>query len=517
MERHAWVATMPAAKRTHALILSLASGLAFCAACSDAPDSNAAQLAPVPSVMAPPAIAGMPAVAIAGAPATADPAGTAGTTALAPVAGMGGMAAQHPHDATMGAAGAMADPLSQCKLHVAADPRDAMLSDQPMIVTAGFQQDALLPQIVLDWMDENQFAEAHDGWHLVRKWDQTCRKSNATTCTASGALTRQGLERAPIQQGAPGDGAAFMMMHRHMFMMLHTAFPNHTKLFAGFTKVPRSKDDPENPHPWGEINWSSNNMRGFEILENIEQHLDQFATEDDLGQFIENTYRWTAQSPMSPVNMPGSGLHGALHSQWAVSGSPANLIQQAVDVKNFAFWKLHGWIDSVWERYRVAKGLKNDDPAYQQLMLEQCNEMFALEPRNRKPGQSGPGTVDPGTSAPETGEFATRVRPFLDSSCAGCHGPIAPTAGMTLGGTNVSSAEVIAGLVGAAASNGEYKLIEPGAPDKSWVYLKASGGVATVACARACDRQAMPPSGTGLSATQLASLRQWIMNGATDK
>jgi hypothetical protein len=507
---------MSATKRT-TLIFALASGLALSAACTDAPDSNAAQTPPIPSVMGPPAIDGMSATAIAGATATADAAGTSGAAALVPVAGMAGMAAEHPHDATSGAAGATADPLSQCKLHPVADPRDATLSDEPMMVTAGFSQDALLPQIVLDWMDENEFAEAHDGWHLVRKWDQTCRKSNATTCTASAALTRQGLERAPIQQGAPGDGVAFMMMHRHMIMMLNTAFPKHPKLFAGFTKVPKSKDDPENPHPWSEISWSANNMRGFEILENIEQHLDQFASEDDLGQYIENTYRWTAQSPMSPVSAPGSGLHGALHSQWAVSGSPANLIQQAVDVKNFAFWKLHGWIDSVWERYRRAKGLKDDDPAYQQLMLEQCNEMFALQPRNRKAAQSGPGTIDPGTTAPETGEFATRVRPFLDSTCAGCHGPIAPTAGMTLGGSNVSSAQVIAGLVGMAASNGEYELIEPGAPDKSWVYLKASGGVATVACARACDRQAMPPSGAGLSATQLASLRQWIMNGATDK
>ena len=54
-------------------------------------------------------------------------------------------------------------------------------------------------------------------------------------------------------------------------------------------------------------------------------------------------------------------------------------------------------------------------------------------------------------------------------------------------------------------------------PEKSWVYLKASGMVATVACARACDRQAMPPAGPGLSAAQLARLRQWIMNGATDQ
>jgi mono/diheme cytochrome c family protein len=200
-----------------------------------------------------------------------------------------------------------------------------------------------------------------------------------------------------------------------------------------------------------------------------------------------------------------------------VIGSPANLITQSVDVKNYAFWKLHGWIDNVWDRYRKAKGLKDDDPAYQKLMLEQCNEMFALEPRNRNMPQSGTVNRGTGTTAPETGEFATNVRPFLDSTCAGCHSPIAPTAGMTLGGQGPSSAQIIAGLVGVKASNGEYNLIEPGAPHKSWVYLKASGEVASVTCTQACDRESMPPAGTGLTQAQLASLSQWIMNGATDK
>jgi hypothetical protein len=404
--------------------------------------------------------------------------------------------------------------MSQCKLHATQDPRDEMLTDKGQEVTAGIEKDVLMPQLVLDWMDENQFAEAHDGWHLVRKWDQTCRKSNATTCTAAKRLEDQGLKRAPIQQGAPGDGIAFMMMHRHMIMMLNVAFPKHPSLFAGFTKVPRTQSDPANPHPWSPISWTSSNITGFDTLENIEQHLDQFPTEDDLGQYIENTYKWTAQTPMSPLNQPGSGLHGALHAQWSVNGSPANLIQQAVDVKNFAFWKLHGWIDNVWERYRKAKGMKDDDPAYQKLMLEQCMEMFMLQPRNR--GMTT-GTTSPGTSTgtvSETGMFATQVRPFLDSTCGGCHSAIAPSAGMTLGGSGISSAEILDGLIAQKASNGEYNLIEPGNPMDSWVYLKASGDSLNAMCTSACDREKMPPSGSGLNAAQLATLRDWIMMGA---
>jgi hypothetical protein len=386
-------------------------------------------------------------------------------------------------------------------------------------MAAGVDNDLLMPKIVLDWMDENQFAEAHDGWHLVRKWDQTCRQSNApATCATAQNLVSQGLSRAPIQQGAPGDGIAFMMMHRHMIMMLNTAFPSHPKLFQGFSKVPRTTSDPENPMPWHQISWTSDNLKGFDILENIEKNLDMFPTDDDLGQYIENTYKWTTSNPMTPLNKAGSGLHGALHSQWSIFGSPANLVDQSVDVKNYVFWKLHGWIDNVWARYRKAKNLSDDDPAYQQLMLDQCNEMWSLEPRNRNMPTGGTSTGaagSGGTKPPETGYFATMVRPFLDSTCGGCHSAVAPNAGLTLGGMGVASADVIKNIVSVKATNGEYNLIEPGMPEKSWIYLKASGDSLNVMCTSMCDREKMPPSGTGLTDAQLMTLKQWIMNGAT--
>jgi hypothetical protein len=195
------------------------------------------------------------------------------------------------------------------------------------------------------------------------------------------------------------------------------------------------------------------------------------------------------------------------------------LIEQSVDVRNYTFWKLHGWIDNVWERYRKAKGLTDSDPKYQQLMLEQCMEMFTLQPRNRpKTGSGTPtGAAGSGATAPETGVFATMVRPFFDSTCGGCHSPIAPNAGMTLGGMGITSKEVREGLVGVKSTNNEYDLIAPGAPEKSWVYLKASGDSLNVMCTSMCDREKMPPSGGGLTAAQLMTLKQWIMDGATDK
>jgi hypothetical protein len=447
---------------------------------------------------------------------------TAGIVSTA--AGSGG-AAGMMHDAgAAGASGAGAAGMSaaemHCLLHADVDARDDQLTNDPLVKTVGVTKDLLVPQLVLDWMDENEFAQAHDGWHLVRKWDQSCRKSNATadTCVAAQTLVKQGLFRAPVQQGAPGDGYAFMLMHRHMIRMLKMSFPKHEALFAAFEHVPRTTNDAQNPTSWKSISWTADNIKGFDTLENIEQHLDQFATEDDLGQYIENTYKWTATQPQTPLNAPGSGLHGALHSQWSVNGSPANLIEQSVDVRNFTFWKLHGWIDDIWERYRKAKGLTEDDPKYQQALMDQCMEMYTLQPSHRKMSQMpGGGAAGSAPPAPETGYFAQNVRPFLDSTCAGCHSAIGPSAGMTLGGSGVSSVDVMKGLVGIKATNGQYSLIEPNHPESSWVYLKASGDVATVSCTNACDRETMPPSGSSLTAAQLGMLKQWITNGATDK
>jgi hypothetical protein len=471
--------------------------------------------------------------AASGMPSAGQTLPTAGSNSVqAGAAGGGGGAAGMMHDhgaggvgtAGMGAAGmgaaGMAAAEMHCLLHTDVDPRDDKLTNDPLTQTVGFSKDLLVPQLVLDWMDEHEFAQAHDGWHLVRKWDQSCRTSNATadTCAAAQTLVKQGLARAPIQQGAPGDGYAFMVMHRHMIRMLKMTFPKHEALFSGFEHVPRTTADAQNPTSWKTISWTADNIKGFDTLENIEQHLDQFPTEDDLGQYIENTYKWTAQSPTVAVNAPGSGLHGALHAQWSVNGSPANLIQQAVDVRNYTFWKLHGWIDNVWERYRKAKGLREDDPQYQKALMDQCMEMYTLQPSHRNMSQQ-PGTGSAGGAAPvpETGYFAKNVRPFLDSTCAGCHSPIGPSAGMTLGGSGVSSAEVMKGLVGVKSTNGQYNLIEPNHPEQSWVYLKASGDVATVSCTGTCNRESMPPSGTALSAAQLGMLKQWIQNGATDK
>ena len=68
---------------------------------------------------------------------------------------------------------------------------------------------------------------------------------------------------------------------------------------------------------------------------------------------------------------------------------------------------------------------------------------------------------------------------------------------------------------------GQYKLVVPGDPERSWLYLKASGKAAAAGCMPSATAQCidgvMPPSATGMptvSAAELQTLRQWIQDGA---
>jgi hypothetical protein len=171
-------------------------------------------------------------------------------------------------------------------------------------------------------------------------------------------------------------------MHRRMIVELRQAFPSHAALFDGFAHVPQTQDDPENLTPTRPLTWTPVQLAVLDKLDHIEQHVDEFATEDELGFFIQAIYRWTPDNPTQPIGDDGTigTIHGALHSQWTVPGSPVQLGPGvARQIENASFWKLHGWIDTVWQRYRTAKGLRDDDPEYVKLLVGQCKEMHRLD------------------------------------------------------------------------------------------------------------------------------------------
>lgn len=250
-------------------------------------------------------------------------------------------------------------------------------------------RDVRMPPGVIEWITERGWPKAHDDWHRVRRWDQGCGRSNATVegpdgvmdteddCASARALRDEGLWRAELQENAPGDGYAFLLMHRHMLEGIRQAFPDHPELFAGWSEVPRSKDHPENPMSWRDVRWSQSQLEALEKLENIEDHLDEFATEDELALYMQAPFLWTETNPAEFQDDPTAGIHFMLHAQWSVIGSPIILGSGRSLVENRVFWQLHAWLDDVWERYRIAKGLEVDE-AYLAELEAQCWEMHML-------------------------------------------------------------------------------------------------------------------------------------------
>lgn len=273
------------------------------------------------------------------------------------------------------------------------DPRDASMTGElvTIIVDAGDPndpsddvRDVQVPVEMVDWMNENNWQQIHDDWHNVRLVDQFCGRSNPPVeqCPRLADLEAKGLYRAALQQGAPGNSLEFLAMHRHMLLNLGQAFPSHVDAIAGFSRVPRIATDSENLMPWQEIRWSENQLAALDKLEHIEDHIDEFPTEDDLGFYIQGIAHWTPQTPFVLDSDPTSGIiHQALHSQWSVPGSPVRLAIGPQLILNASFWRLHGWIDDVWERYRQAKGLRTDDADYQTVLADQCAEMHRLDDR----------------------------------------------------------------------------------------------------------------------------------------
>ena len=391
--------------------------------------------------------------------------------------------------------------------------------------------------------------------------------ANLSPIMSEDALSARGLKCAPIQESEPGDGYDFLVMHRHMIRGFMQAFPGHAGLLRGFGHVPLSKGDPENPIAWVDVKWNDDALNSIDWMVNIDAHAAAFASEDDYGKWVQlgdksfgppeltggmlppasadggfrpNTGGMPAAPsaggmaaaggagalPIPPVPVPGganagpaaadagmstrpnNGLHGSLHGQWNVRNSETPLADNNKNVRNFAFWRLHGWIDDMWERFRKARGLSESDADYQTALLTQCEEMHELGKAPPPPAEAAKPAVM------ESGKFATEIAPILSSACGGniCHGAEAPTLGLVLAEALPSA--VRSGLVGKRSREHDMALVDPGNSDRSWLYRKVTGNFEGVDCKMA-SCSAMPLGGMGLSKDEIESIRRWIAEGAT--
>ncbi|HET7540081.1 MAG TPA: hypothetical protein VFK05_09415 [Polyangiaceae bacterium] len=386
--------------------------------------------------------------------------------------------------------------------------------------------DTVVQPEVLQWMTDNKWMGAHVVWHAVR---------GCTDGTAGGLLNPLGFPNIckdypvliPADQNCKtaGDGYQFLLFHRHMLQSLKQLWPKHAADFAGFPTWPKTKADV--PDVFSAPNWSATVLAAADIGDNIDkpENLAKFPNEGVLGHWLQCAVG-SAKLAGAP-DEPYIGLHFNLHDQWSRgANSPHGLNNGQVNITNYMFWKLHGWIDNVWEKYRVAKGITKDAAAmqkYTQDLKQSCNEMdieiSILKANNTTLQLDCPPDVD------ESGEFHTKVRPIFEATsnhCASCHGPsqTSPYANLTLGG-QVSSKCIVGRLKRASLDGGQIKLLEPGDPEHSWLYLKAAGLADTAGCVatdpnRPCNTATMPPGGNGKTMTdaELKILYDWIKGGA---
>ena len=443
----------------------------------------------------------------AGAPAiVAGAGGSAGAPGYASGGLPGGGAAGIPAFAggsagVGGAAGAAYSMhvLDDCVAGEMVSATDGMLTGAPDVWTSQLGEvDLLLPKLVLSWMHDRRWELAHDAWHNVRK----C-KGGGPPPSSTAICKHTELVAAHQECTDAEDGYQFLATHRHMITHLKQAFPAHADLFKGFPHFPANATDvPQQwQSRWG-TGWSSQIKSTAATLEDIEHHLDQFATDGDLGKYIQ----------CGMMSSGASSIHGAMHFKWNVTSSPAALGKQTVDPDNYMFWKLHGWIDDVWERYRVAKGLTGNEPKLVEELAAQCREMHALAAALDPTSKPTDNTPLPS----EHGFFHENVRPILERICSGCHSETSPEANMSLGG-HISSADVVKGLVNQSTSHGgQFLRVVPGDPSHSWLYLKVSDMANAAGCQGAlCNAQVMPPTGqVTLTAAELSAVSQWIQMGA---
>jgi hypothetical protein len=477
----------------------------------------AAVPAPVAEPSAPSPIAGTDTSA-GGAGASAAP---PGALAGAPFAGAPAVAPEHPHD--------------ECVDPTPAALEDSMITNMPEIWTSPQGNvELVLPKPVQSWMDERLFKEGHDGWHAVRR----CGFFGGGFPGAGGRGGAAGSgggrpgggpgfggfpgagggiqlspafalcekpELAPAEQecGGPQDGYEFLVVHRHMINVLRQAFPAHPEMFAGFPKFPvDAQDVPEQWRGRFGTGWSPQIIEVATMLDNVENELERFPTEGELGAFMQ----------CGMMTSGASSVHGAMHFKWVVNGSPYMLGDSTANLGNYMFWKLHGWIDNVWTRYRAAKGLKEDDPKHVAALVGQCREMHELG------AMLGPMRPATGAGQPlpeEAGMFHEEVRPILENTCAGCHSGGSPEGGLVLGG-QVSSAAIVGNLVDVqAVRGGQFRRVVAANPMQSWLYLKAAGTAVSAGCTGMCNNQVMPPTGmVTLTTAELGTIQRWIMEGA---
>lgn len=245
--------------------------------------------------------------------------------------------------------------------------------------------DERMPEEMISWMNQKGWGQHHDQWHFERRWDFwhaiASQPEHPTWVDdlINDALDK-GWQRAPFQEGESGNGEDFLFMHRAMFQLLADNFPQHLHFLRGWNSPPQDINDPDDglppPQPGSQPDDTFNPNMAAAVTK-LEASNSIFSTDDEFGLFLETNLRPTPENPLARSPDPETGLHNYLHNRWSDNQSSVNLGDPLVNIFNQRFWKLHGWIDHFWWRFRKNKGFDDNSSTYQ------TKKAFYLEMMNR--------------------------------------------------------------------------------------------------------------------------------------
>ncbi|HSD87908.1 MAG TPA: hypothetical protein VLB44_10360 [Kofleriaceae bacterium] len=224
----------------------------------------------------------------------------------------------------------------------------------------------LMPKSIVTYVKDHHWGQMHIRWHTERRWDLLPASSIAYA-------KKQGWTRAPLQEGAKGNGIEFLAMHRMMMQMLVMEYPTTKKYFTGWTTPPTDPRNRLDPLPGGATTEFDDNMAM--AIDRLEGDLSEFNSDDELGLFIETSLRPTATQQNARSTDKAAGIHNYVHNRFADPTSKIDVGDPTVNLQNKRFWRLHGWIDAVWTKYRAQKGLTDDDPVYDAAMKKAMADM----------------------------------------------------------------------------------------------------------------------------------------------
>jgi hypothetical protein len=210
-----------------------------------------------------------------------------------------------------------------------------------------------LPQPMLAFLESQDWGSHHLEWYTVRQWERLGADDQAWA-------KRQGWSRADLMEGAKGNGLEFLAMHRVMIRILSERFPENAKLFVGWDKLPVDNDDKSDPA----TDAAAFDAAKATAIDKLQNHLADFASDDELGLYLETTLRPTANDPEARSTDRSAGIHNYLHYRFQDAKSAINIGDPSVNLQNQRFWRLHGWIEARWTEYRKLKGRSDQDPTY---------------------------------------------------------------------------------------------------------------------------------------------------------